>query len=231
MNRKRNTKSEVKPQWLSADGWESADAWASADSWSNAGGQGQAASSRTSAPYIIQIQNTCTSAIASVVIGDSYDNRTAANYGNSSAISITYVIGNVSYVAWLAQSETQPFRIGRTMIVCATNSTSGQLNQTVIVQHKDASGNLTNHVITPIIDPYQTQTDRIVDDYEYLMDGYTSLTVNSIAASTTITLYLFPISKFSALQTVAGRNGNQTFNAPHLIKVAPVAVPRPGLIQ
>jgi len=230
----RNNKEQ--DNWLNASGptWDNASGgvenWYSADNqWNSAEGHAPqhqvATSNRTSAPYIIQIVNACTTAISSVDVGDSYNNRAASNFNQNSNITITSVITGVNYIEWLAQTESQPMRVGRTMIVCTT---AAQPTQTVAVTHRDANGNRADKIISPIVDPYQTQTDRIIDDYEYLFDGYTRLRFNQINASATVTLYLFPISKFVATQMVAGRPAQQIYNAPHIIKVAPVAVARPG---
>lgn len=228
MRNKKNNMPETE-SWFSADGWESADAWQSADSWSSADANaGAAAPVRVSAPYIIQLVNACTSAISSVDVGDSYTNRAASNFGQSSNITLTSTISGVTYIEFLAQSESQPVKIGRTMVI---STSAGQLDQTIAVTHRDASGNRADHIITPTIDPYQNQTDRIIDDYEYLFDGFTRLRFNQINASATVTLRMYPVNKFVATQLIAGRNAEQTYSAPHLIKVAPSMVPPPKLIR
>ena len=215
--------------WFNADGdnWQSGDgdSWSSADSWQSAEG-GAPAPLRTSAPYIVQIVNACTSAIASVDIGDSYTNRTVSNFGQSSNITITSTISGITYIEFLAQSESQPVKIGRTMII---STSAGQLDQTVAVTHRDAVGNRADHIITPTVDPYQNQTDRIIDEYEYLFDGFTRLRFNQINGSATVTTRMYPVSKFVATQMVAGRPAQQVYSAPHLIKVAPTAIPAPRL--
>ena len=217
-------------EWLNADGdsWSNAEGWESADNWASAEGAGTPAPLRTSAPYIIQIVNACTSAIASVDLGDSYTNRTVSNFSQNSNITITCTISGITYIEFLAQSESQPVKIGRTMII---STSAGQLDQTVAVTHRDAVGNRADHIITPTVDPYQNQTDRIVDDYEYLFDGFTRLRFNQINASATVTTRMYPISKFVATQMVAGRPAQQVYSAPHIIKVAPSAVPTPRLIR
>ena len=226
MRKTENNNNEDK-NWFSADGWNSADSWdnAEGDSWSAAeGGDASLQPQRVSSPYILQLVNACTSAIASVDIGDSYTNRAASNFGQSSNITLSSTITGVTYIEFLAQSESQPFKIGRTMVI---STSAGQLDQTVAVTHRDAVGNRSDHVITPTIDPYQNQTDRIIDDYEYLFDGFTRLRFNQINASATVTVRMYPTGKFVATQLVAGRSGLPSYAAPHLIKVAPSAVARP----
>ena len=227
----RNTRNTAQEQeWFSADGWESADAWESAegDSWSDADGSASPAPSRVSAPYIIQLVNACTTAIASVDIGDSYANRAATNFNQSTNITLTSTVTGVTYIEFLAQTESQPFKIGRTMVI---STSAGQLDQTIAVTHRDATGNRADHIITPTIDPYQNQTDRIVDDYEYLFDGFTRLRFNQINASATVTVRMYPINKFVATQMVAGRPAQNVYAAPHIIKVAPTAIARPKFIK
>ena len=228
---KKNNLRSQESEWFSADGWESADAWESAngnawadDSYMAEGDGGAGVQKHGSAPYIIQIVNACTTAIASVDIGDSYANRAASNFNQSTNITISSTITGVTYIEFLAQSESQPFKVSRTMIV---STSAGQLDQSVAVTHRNSSGDRNDHVITPTLDPYQTQTDRIIDDYEYLFDGFTRLRFNQINASATVTLRMYLSAKFAASQLVAGRPAQQVYAAPHLIKVAPVAVGRP----
>lgn len=227
--RKNETKNTANDQdWYSADAWSSAEGWDSADAWSSAEGNDSASPSRVSAPYIVQVVNACTSAISSVDIGDSYTNRTTSNFGQNSNITITSTISGVTYLEFLSQSESQPFQVGRTMII---STSAGQLDQTVAVTHRDAVGNRADHIITPTVDPYQNQTDRIIDDYSYLFDGFTRLRFNQINGSATVTVRMYPINKFVATQLIAGRTGLPSYNPPHLIKVAPSSVPAPKLIK
>ena len=230
MNRRNRTDNNANVgQWEDAagNGWWNAEG----GEWNNAAGDQDGL--RTSQPYIITVQNNNGFDLENIEIGGSYHNRTADNYGNPAGIVITYYIPGVNYVAWLAQTETQPFNIGRTMLVCPPNHTAagraetGNPERPYTIRHKDATGALTDHVIPPIVDPYQTQTDRVIDEYNYLFDGYTYLIINQMDAGSQIILYLFPTAKTSQLQAVAGRVAGESFNAPHLIKVAPVAIGSP----
>jgi hypothetical protein len=207
--------------WNNADSWDNADAWNNADDWDNAdagtvhpakGGTSKG-NMKKSAPYILQIVNSCTCAISSVDIGDSYTNRAAVNFNQNSAITIQSTISGVLYIEFLAQSETQPSKIGMTMII---SSTSGQLDQTVAITHRDSTGDRRDHIIVPTIDPYQQQTDRIIDEYEYLFNGYTRLRFNSILASATVTVRMYPAQKFSATHILSA--GGKQAGAPALAK-------------
>ena len=223
----RSKKLAGKNPWFNADGWQSANGWDSysswnnADAWRSADAGGAPVQQHQSAPYIIQIVNACSSAISSVDIGDSYTNRSANNFGQNSNITITSTISGVTYQEFLAQSESQPFTVGRTMVI---STSAGQLDQTVAITHRNASGDRNDHVITPTLDPYQQQTDRIIDEYEYLFDGMTRLRFNQINGSATVTVRLYIKNKFAATQIIAGRPAEQVYQAPNLIKAATVMV-------
>lgn len=202
---------------------EQRDKWLCADSWQDpkpAEEKTTANQPRVSAPFIIQITNgpAPPGSIADVDIGDSYTNRSTSNFGQNSAIAITSTISGVSYLDFLAQSESRPFKIGRTMII---SSSAGQIEQPVTVTHRNASGDRNDHVFTPTVDPYQSQTDRIIDEYEYLFDGFTRLRISSVLASAVVTVRLYPMNIFSATQEVADRNSEQSFEAPEIVKVMP----------
>lgn len=227
----RSKKLAGKNPWFNADGWQSANGWDSysswnnADAWRSADAGGAPVQQHQSAPYIIQIVNACSSAISSVDIGDSYTNRAANNFGQNSNITITSTISGVTYQEFLAQSESQPFTVGRTMVI---STSAGQLDQTVAITHRNASGDRNDHVITPTLDPYQQQTDRIIDEYEYLFDGMTRLRFNQINGSATVTVRLYIKNKFAATQIIAGRPAEQVYQAPNLIKAATVMVGNGG---
>lgn len=210
MKRNNNNSQE---QWFSADGWQSANGWNNADAWRSAEG-GPAPQQRDSAPYIIQIVNACSSAIANVDVGDSYTNRAASNFNQNTNITITSTVSGVSYIEFLAQSESQPFTVGKTMII---STSAGQLDQTVAITHRNAAGDRNDHVITPTLDPFQTQTDRIIDTYEYLFDGMTRGRFNQINGSATVTTRFYIKNKFAATQIIAGRPAEQVYNAPRFL--------------
>lgn len=202
-----------------ADAWESAggNEWSNADAWSSADAGQRPVQQHSAAPYIIQIVNACTSAIANVDIGDSYANRAAVNFNQSSNITITSTISGVTYQEFLAQSESQPFTVGKTMVI---STSAGQLDQSVAITHRNSSGDRNDHVITPTLDPYQTQTDRIIDEFEYLFDGMTRLRFNQINLSATVTCRMYLINKWAASQVISGRPGQQTYSKPQIVKPA-----------
>lgn len=210
--------------WFSANGsdeWgNGADGWAGADGWQGADGDRQT-QQHSAKPYIIKIVNACTSAISSVDIGDSYANRTVSNFSQNSNITITSLVNGVSYIEYLAQSEAQPFAVGATVVI---SSTANQLDESITVTHRNATGDRQDFTIALSLDPYQTQTDRIVDFTEYLFDGFSRLRYNSILGSATVITRQFLKGKFAPSQIVANRPGMQSYGNPNIIKAMPMAV-------
>lgn len=211
--------SDQEGSWNDKTSWEQQDqgSWRGDGSWSADGG-GATQAGGMSAPYILQIVNACTSAIADVDIGDAFVNRLNSsalyNFGQNSNITTTSTVSGVSYLEFLAQSESKPFTVGKTMII---STSAGQLDQTVAITHRNASGDRQDHVITPTLDPFQNQTDRIIDSYEYLFDGMTRCRFNQINGSATVSIRFYQKNMFSATQIIAGRPAEMTYGSPNFI--------------
>lgn len=227
MNRNSNKPANHTDEWFSANGdpWMggNGDTWqgGNGDPWAGADGGGERVNVQSAQKYILKIVNACTSAISNVDIGDSYANRSASNFGQSTNITITSVIPNVSYIEYLGQSESQPFTVGQTMIV---SSTANQLDEIISVTHRNASGNVQTFSIQLDLDPYQNQTDRILDNTEYLFDGFTRLRWTSVLGSATIYCRQYLKGKFAPNQIVANRPALQLYQNPRVVKAMPMAV-------
>lgn len=226
---------ESKNIWFSADAWEDADAWEgandeweSADDWQGADDEyeyavePQGKSAKKSQPYILRLVNACTSSIANVDLGDSYLQRAASNFGQNANITLSSVPSGTSYIEFLAQTEAQPFNVGRTVIISAT---AAQFDETLTITHRDSNGKRNDEAIILTIDPYQTQTDRIIIDREFLFDGYTRIRFSNIRASATVTVQIYPTDKFNAAMAVAGKSAQIKYSEPKIVKVMPVATP------
>ena len=203
-------------EWFSADGgaewgFNANTDWNSADAERMGEGVPQV---QNPAPYILQIVNACTSAISNVDIGDSYANREASNFGQNSNITITSTVSGGTYKEFLAQSETQPFKVGSTMLICTT---AGQLDQTIAITHRNAGGKRQDDIMSPTLTLDQKQTDRVIDYTEFVFDGMTRLRINQINGSATLTIRLYLISKFASIQIVQGRPGEVVYGKPRII--------------
>ena len=95
----------------------------------------------------------------------------------------------ITYTEFLYQSMNKPFTVGLTYLQSATSS---QVLETITVTQKDVNGNVASKVLTPTIDPYQFQTDKVAFKFEYRIDGFTNLIISSILATATLKIYFYP---------------------------------------
>ena len=100
------------------------------------------------------------------------------------------------------------------------STSAGQLDQTVGITHRNASGDAFTHVITPTLTLNQNQTDRVIDLFSYLIDGFTRLRWNQINGSATVTCRQYLKGKFAANQIVVGRPAMQVYGKPNVVRNA-----------
>jgi len=195
--------------------------------YDNAAGNqmGGSMSAPTSQPYIVSVQNTTASNVSNVTILGAFSaiGTTQPHYGNSTAISIAMGISNVTYTEFLYQSMVKPFTVGLTYIQSATAS---QVLETITVTQKDVNGNSASKVLTPTVDPYQQQTDKVAFKFEYRIDGYTNLVISNVLASATVKFYFYPSETVSVSRGLTGRSAVQNYGNPdvvrgNVLKIAP----------
>ena len=184
--------------------------------YDNADGLGGTVDAPTSQPYIVNVANTTASAINNVTLLGAYTfiGTTAPAYGNTSGISITMGIANITYTEFLYQSMNKPFTVGLTYM---TSATSAQVLETITITQKDVNGNVASKVLTPTIDPYQYQNDKIAFKFEYRIDGFTNLVVSSILATSTLKLYFYPSETVAISRALAGRRAVQDYGNPRVV--------------
>lgn len=184
--------------------------------YNNADGIGGTLSAPTSQPYIVNVQNTnTTSAISNVTILGAYSNigQSAPAYGNSTGISITMGIANITYTEFLYQSMNKPFSVGLTYL---SSATAAQVLETLTITQKDVNGNVASKVLTPTIDPYQYQNDKVAFKFEYRIDGFTNMVISSVLASTTLKIYFYPSETVATSRALAGRRAVQEYGNPRV---------------
>ena len=188
---------------------------------------GQAAAAPTSQPYIINVRNTTASNISNVTILGAYTfiGTTAPAYGNSTGISITMGIANVTYTEFLYQSMNKPFSVGLTY---TSADNAPQVLETITVTQKDINGNVSSKVLTPTIDPYQFQTDKIAFKFEYRIDGFTNLVISRLLNATTMKVYFYPSETVSTSRALAGRAAVQNYGKPSVVRGTQIKVSSGG---
>lgn len=171
----------------------------------------------TSQPYIVTITNTNTTTAFPCTILGAYSTLafTSPNYQNSAAISITMGIAGITYGEFLYQSMNKPFVVGLTYL---QSSTSNQVLETLTLIQKDVNGNESQKTLVPTIDPYQQQSTIIAVKFTYKIDGFTSVVVSQILASTTAKLYFYPAETSSIARTLTGQRAVSGYGNPNIIK-------------
>lgn len=192
-----------------------------------ADGVGGSMDAPTSQPYIVNVANTTASAIQNVTILGAYSfiGTTAPAYGNTSGISITMGIANITYTEFLYQSMNKPFTVGLTYLQSATSS---QVLETITVTQKDVNGNVASKVLTPTIDPYQYQTDKVAFKFEYRIDGFTNLVISSILANNTLKIYFYPSETVAISRALAGRKAVQDYGNPRVVNGNVITLRKPS---
>jgi len=184
--------------------------------YNNADGLGGSTDAPTSQPYILNIQNTTAANISNVTILGAYSfiGTGAPGYGNTAGISIAMGIANITYTEFLYQSMNKPFTVGLTYMSSANAS---QVLETMSITQKDVNGNVATKVLTPTIDPYQYQNDKVAFKFEYRIDGFTNIVISRILASATLTLYFYPSETVAISRALAGRKAVQDYNNPRVV--------------
>ena len=171
----------------------------------------------TSQPYIINVQNTNTvTNISNVTILGAYSNisQTAPAFGNSTGISITIGIANITYQEFLYQSMNKPFTVGLTYLAGSGTNATSQVLATLTVTQKDVNGNVASKVLTPTVDPYQFQTDKVAFKFNYKVDGFTYMIISVVYAATTAQIYMYPSETVSTSRALSGRKAVQGYGNP-----------------
>lgn len=204
-------------QFFASELQKNRDKWLCADSW--LAEEREKSTYKGPTEYIFQVRNTSDQARL-FYIGASIRSRFENNYDQPSGVTISSTIVGTTYDEFLAQTEAQPFIVKKTMVITTSLS---QINNPSRITHRNANGDQQIFVLSETVDPYQKLSGRLIDETEYIFDGFTALggTVN---AATTVTYRLYISDKFAPTQIVAGRNPNQKFMPPHIVKVAPQSI-------
>jgi len=173
--------------------------------------------SPTSQPYIVSVKNTSTATAYPVTILGAYNtlSNSTPNWQNNARISITMGITGITYSEFLYQSMNKPFVTGLTYY---QSSTANQVLETLTLIQKDVNGNESQKTLVPTIDPYQQQSTIIAIKFSYKIDGFTSVVISSVLASTTIKLYFYPSETASTSRTLTGRRVVRGYGNPHIVK-------------
>lgn len=169
---------------------------------------------QTSEPYVFSITNAATSAISSVEVLNSNKNYRTTDFGLNASITVAMGYSNVTYGGFLGQIMQKPFVCGA---IYLASSTTNQVSESITLTHTDANGKVTQTPLLPFVAPNQYQSTVNVIFYNFTVDGYTALTFNSIYASATLNVRLYPANIADQVRGLVGQPVQQRFGNPNII--------------
>jgi hypothetical protein len=120
---------------------------------------------------------------------DSYFNK-----GNSlvcNDVLISSLTPNISYAEILYYIANNPVGIGLNYMRSLEGSKS-QITAEFKIRTKDATGNVAQRTIVPIIDPYQQQIDVLSNHQKFRIDGFTEFIISELQPKTTVVYQFYP---------------------------------------
>lgn len=176
----------------------------------------------TSQPILLNIVNS-TNAIVNANIFGSFTNRTATNFGNVAAITITSVITTTTYAEILGQLEQKPLKVAEIYLNAVAGS-SAQVTQPISVTCNDYTGNQSTKAIVPQIDPNQNQSSVNIVRYIFPLTGYTTLVI-PILALATLQLSVYPSQTADPSRRLQGADVTKGYANPGIIRPLQIATP------
>lgn len=168
---------------------------------------------KSSLPFIINIENTTASDVASVAILGSNSNLFGAtNFGNPAAIVITMDNGDVTYTEFLESVKSEPFKVG---LMYLQSANASQPFKQITLEYREPNGRKVTLPITPALDPMQQQSGVTIVRHQYPVNAFTKLTT-TILASATLTLRLYPAEQLDISRGLIGRSVAKGYARPNL---------------
>lgn len=195
------------------------------NSWFGANGAAPAvapvAPASQSMPYIITASNASNGSVSVDLFG-AFIYLSNAGWSNGSLVvnnvTISSNIANVTYQQLLYQSQASPFQIAQTLITSIAGISS-QVQQPINLVTQDANGMLAQKVLTPTIDPYQTQSGSILLKQGFSIDGYTKLNFN-LFANSSVQFLFYPADTINLARGLNGVPVSKQFVNPDIIRPA-----------
>ena len=142
-----------------------------------------------SQPYVIEIKNTNATTENDLILFDAFKNLSATNFGLPVGVEVSSKMSNVSYNQLLFQSMSMPFMSSMTYLAADSSS---QVMATFSIKTKDANGNMQSIPCSPTISPYQSQSNVVQANYDYLVNGNTQYIISKMEAGEVLSIYIYP---------------------------------------
>jgi hypothetical protein len=178
---------------------------------------------KPSLPYSIQVSSASAGAVLNFdVFGAStYLNNAQVTFdvnGNLiiGAVTISSNTAGVTYRDLLQQSAWQPFTVGSVYIQCS--SPVAQILVPYTITTKDSNGTLMQIPIKPKKDPYQQQSDLLMDNTVWSLDGLSKLTFVQILPLAVLNLDFYPAANVNSGRMLNGQTPGKDYGNPGIIR-------------
>jgi hypothetical protein len=189
------------------------------DGWSNAVAdpynyaEGESTEAKASLPFIINIANSTTADVSSVVVLGANSNLFGAtNYGNAAAITITMDNGDVTYTEFLESIKSEPFKVG---LMYLQSANANQPFKQLTIEYREPNGRKVTLPVTPALDPMQQQSGVTIVRHKFPVNAFTKLTT-TILGSATLTMRLYPMEQLDISRGLIGRSVGKGYSKPNL---------------
>lgn len=189
------------------DGWNNfTDEYAYADG-------GAESNALASLPFVINISNSTTDDVSSVVFLDANlaGNSTAPAFGNNAAITIT-MDGAITYAEMLQDIKSSPFKVGEMHIQSANAS---QPFKTLTLSQRELNGHTSTIPINPRLDPMQNQSGVSIVRTKFAVNAFTKIST-TILASASVTFSLYPMEQIDVARSLSGQSVSKGYARPNL---------------
>ncbi len=185
---------------------------------------------QTSSPYVIRVTNTNAAVDeTNVVILQAYARIQFAqtlgdHFGNSNNIRIFSSLANTTYVQFLYDIMNNPAVVGLTIVSALT---AAQVQQPLSITTQNARGQVnTVPFVSPIV-PNQFQTTVLSFRNVYKVDGFTSITISTLAHAETMTFWFYPSNILNIANALANEGITEPFDKPNLLNQQQVTLSIP----
>lgn len=186
---------------------------------------GSATAMSTAPQYILQISNASAADVqgfdifgAAQYLMGGYNGATWSASGNltKNGVTVSSVFGNVTYQQILTSSMTQVFQAGGVYLQAIAGN-NNMVSQTYQIISTSAGGKSYNENIKPFIDPTQFQNGITYNNQSFNITSLTTLTWNTIFASSVFQITIFPANIVDPAQALNQGQVQTGYTSPKVI--------------
>jgi len=172
----------------------------------------------------IQVQNTTTANLTSVDTFGSFQYTpqstlfTGGNYV-SGGVTISTQFSTINYQQFLTSSATQQFKVGAVHVLVSASTTAianAQAFDVLTVTTQSQSGASQSFPIKQLLNPMQYQAGVAQNYINFIIDGYTKITLANLYAGVSVQYSFFPQLTQNPSGTLAGKGGTSAWGTPQL---------------